>query len=114
MVPARKYAPNGDKHKAPNGFGSLCPHPFDAASAQELLTGAIEVEGTRRKLWAAAGKWCFCAHQTRPEANEWHGFPVIGSEVPERVLRALLERGLIDRHELRRLRKQRALPGHWP
>lgn len=76
---------------------------------------AVPVEGAgRNKRWAAAGSWVFCAHPTRLETGIWHGFPVIGSEVPERVLVALEASGQIDRRDRRRLAGQRALPPAWP
>ena len=109
----RRYEPHAGKHKWPIGFGSLCPHPFPMEVAQDLLDRAIADD---RRLWAASGRWCFCAHLTRTDGEEevWHGFPVIGAEVPDRVLRELRSAGFVDAREARRLRGQRALPEAWP
>ena len=107
----RKYEPN-EKHKHPKGFGSLCPHPFDLHDAQTLLDNAVD--GSGKKLWAAQGRWCFCAHPTRIEEGTWHGFPVIGGDVPERILRALEDAGHITKRERKTLRRQRELPEEWP
>jgi len=82
--------------------------------ADELLAAAIAVPGVgANKLWIARDRWCFCAHPS-PGVDTWHGFPVIGGDVDERVLRALNREGLISRGEMRRLRSQRALPEAWP
>ncbi len=67
------------------------------------------------KLWIAEGRWCFCAHPSPAEGPDaWHGFPVIGGDVDERVWRSLLEAELVTRREVNRLRGQRALPEEWP
>lgn len=113
-MPARTYVPS-EKHKWPKGFGSLCPTmPLEVPP--ELLGLAITVEGVgENKLWVARGDWCFCAHPS-PHAgpDAWHGFPVIGGEVDERVLAELQGSGLISARERRRLRKQKELPASWP
>lgn len=110
----RAYHPYSEKHKHPKGFGSLCPRmPTDVA--EDLLEKAVPVDGLGEgKLWAAAGEWCFCAHRS-PHAgpDAWHGFPVIGGDVDERVLNKLEEVGLINSREKRRLRSQRKLPDTW-
>lgn len=111
----RKYVPYTEKHKYPKGFGTLCPK-MTAENAQQLLDRAVPVpdEGAN-KLWAASGDWCFCAHPSPGAgADAWHGFPVIGGDAPERVLRACEAAGMITPRELRRLRAQRSLPGKWP
>ena len=112
---ARKYVPYPQKHKRPKGFGSLCPHDMTSDVAQALLEKAIFVpEVGSRKLWAATGRWCFCAHPSEHEGPDaWHGFPVIGGEVDERVLAELEAQGLITGRERRTLRRQRELPGSW-
>lgn len=111
MSAARVYLPY-EKHKEPKGWGSLCPHPFPGDVAADLLSRAVQVaEG---KLWSATGRWCFCAHPTRLELNTWHGFPVIGGEVPHTVLKLLVASGAISEAERRRLSKQRELPAEWP
>jgi hypothetical protein len=82
---------------------------------QELLQRAVPVDGVGAgKLWIASRDWCFCAHRS-PHAglDTWHGFPVIGGEVDERVLNQLEEAGLISAKEKRRLRRQRELPESW-
>ncbi|MBI4700715.1 MAG: hypothetical protein HY744_06055 [Deltaproteobacteria bacterium] len=111
----RAYVPYEQKHQWPKGHGSLCPQmPLEQARA--LLEQAIAVPAVgANKLWAASGRWCFCAHPS-PHAgtDAWHGFPVIGGEVDERVLHGLCREGQISRRELRRLRMQRQLPEAWP
>jgi hypothetical protein len=107
--------PYEEKHKWPKGYGSLCPRmPLEVAG--DLLSKAIEVPDVgANKLWVASGRWCFSAHRSPhagPEA--WHGFPVIGGEVDERVLYELCRQGYITRREMRRLRAQRELPEAWP
>jgi hypothetical protein len=84
-----------------------------ADESQELLQNALQLPDEPTVLWAISGEWCFAARPTRPELNVWHGYPVVGSEVPERVLRAMATHGRITRHQLRRLRKQRTLPHRW-
>lgn len=111
----RAYVPHEQKHKWPKGHGSLCPQ-MPGGAAAELLEKAIAVEGAgASKLWMASGRWCFCAHPS-PGAgpDSWHGFPVIGGDVDERVLAALHDLGHITRRELKRLRMQRQLPEAWP
>lgn len=112
----RRYFPYKEKHKWPKGFGSLCPSTMPEGLPQDLLERAVQVDGVgRNKLWSASGQWCFCAHpspQVGPDM--WHGFPVIGGEVDERVLIRLEAEGMITERERRRLRKQRALPRTWP
>lgn len=115
--PPRVYVPS-PKHKFPKGHGSLCPSELPRERAQLLLDAAIAVPEVRAKaLWAVDGSWCFMAYPTHPndaERPEWHGFPVIGVDVDERVLRALENRGRISRAQRRRLCKQRDLPKMWP
>jgi len=109
------YVPHEAKHKWPKGFGSLCPK-MPLADAQDLLERAIAVPEVRANaLWLAVGRWCFCAYPS-PHAglDAWHGFPVIGREVNERVFRALRDHGLIIKTEINRLRAQTELPDTWP
>jgi hypothetical protein len=111
----RTYVPH-TKHKWPKGYGSLCP-AMPEAEPGTLLDKAIAVPGVGEdsKLWFAIGRWCFCAHRS-PHAgpDAWHGFPVIGGDVDERVLRALRDQEYITRREMRQLRAQRELPEEWP
>lgn len=112
----RAYEPHKEKHKWPKGFGSLCPVDMSQAVPATLLAVAIQVPGVgANKLWVASGRWCFCAHPS-PNAgpDAWHGFPVIGGDVDERVWTALRNAGLVTDHEVRRLRRQRELPESWP
>ncbi len=110
--PTRKYEGNADKHKYPKGYGSKCPRDMPAADAQRVLDRAVSVD-TEKELWAVDGEWCFCARPTRIEQQIWHGYPVVGGHVPDNVLQALRDRGRITRQQLRRLRKQKVLPGSW-
>lgn len=110
---SRTYVPSM-KHKWPKGFGSLCPTKMPDDVPPGFLQRAISVEGVgANKLWFATGNWCFCAHPS-PGKDAWHGFPVIGGDVDERVWQALLERKLVTEREVRRFRKQRTLPAEWP
>lgn len=110
---ARAYVPYPEKHKWPKGFGSLCPKDLPEGLPQEFLNQAIAVAGVGlNKLWFASGSWCFCAHPS-PGEDAWHGLPVIGGEVDERVWQAMLEAGLISKREVRRFRTQRELPEGW-
>lgn len=112
----REYHPYEEKHKRPKGFGTLCPAEMTIDEAAQLLAVAVAVQGVgANKLWMASGRWCFCAHPSPgigPEA--WHGFPVIGGEVDERVWRVLHNEGFLTRGEVNRLRRQRELPESWP
>lgn len=111
----RIYVPHTARHKWPKGHGSRCPKmPTDEPAS--LLQRAIAAPGVGGgKLWIASGRWCFCCHRSPSEGNDaWHGFPVIGGEVDERVLEALQAEGAIDARQRRRLRSQRALPDAWP
>ncbi len=108
----RQYLPS-PKHKWPKGFGTLCP-ALPEADPQQLLQLAIQVPGVgNNKLWVASGRWCFCAQPSGGE-DVWHGFPVIGGDVDERVWTALEAAQLVTAVEVRRLRRQRALPEAWP
>jgi len=111
----RTYEPCEQKHKWPKGFGTLCPIGMTAEETQRLLDQAVSVPGqSTRKLWAATGRWCFCAHPTREEEGVWHGFPVPGRKAGERVLAALEAAGLLSHEQRRALRNQRTLPPEWP
>ncbi len=113
---ARVYVPYPEKHKWPKGFGSLCPHGMPASVPAELLQSAISVPGVgAKKLWIATSRWCFCAHpSTGVDEDTWHGFPVVGGDVDERVWAALVQQNILSRQQARRLRRQRELPGEWP
>jgi len=108
---ARRYEAS-QKHKWPKGFGSLCPAQMPSDVPQTLLQKAVQVPGMEGKLWAASGEWCFCAHPSRDDV--WHGFPVLGGEVDERVLDVLETCGMLTSRERKQLRKQRELPKSWP
>ncbi len=112
---AREYTPES-KHKHPKGFGSLCPTGVSKTDTGALLAAAILVPNAgANKLWAARGRWLFCAHRSTGRGpDSWHGWPVIGGEADERVLHELERAGLITGRERRRLRKQRELPPEWP
>lgn len=112
----RVYVPYEQKHKWPKGFGSLCPKRMPHTKPKKLLKKAVTVPGVgENKLWAAEGRWCFCAHPSPGEGDTaWHGFPVIGADVDERVWTALRNAEMLSDREIRRLRKQRELPEEWP
>ena len=109
---ALTYVPWKEKHKAPHGFGTWCPQLPDG-KAQLLLEGAVAdpaPESRSHKLYAIDGDWCFVAQPTRIEEGEYHGYPVPGAEVPERILKLLQKAGLISPATRRALRRQTNLP----
>lgn len=111
----KTYVPWKEKHKRPSGFGSWCPD-MPEGRAQDLLEAAIpdpDPASNSTKLYAVDGEWCFVANPTRIEKGIYHGHPVTGSEVPERVLRKLEELGRITRAQRSRLRRQSTLPGRY-
>lgn len=112
VTQARTYRPWIEKHKPPHGYGSWCPEMPDGR-AQALLAQAIpdpDPGSSSTKLYAVDREWCFIAQPTRLEIGEYHGYPVPGSEVPDRVLRELESVGRITRAERTRLRRQTKLP----
>ena len=116
MSAPRTYRPWVEKHKAPHGFGTWCPE-MPAGRAEELLQRAIpdpDPNARGHKLYVVDGVWCFVAQATRLETAEYHGYPVPGSEVPERVLKALVEQGMITAETRRLLRRQGELPEACP
>ncbi len=76
-----------------------------AESWTELLEAFPELE--REDIEAVA-------RPTRQGAGIWHGYPMIGSEVPEKILKLLMENGIISRQQRRRFRCQKKLPDDWP
>lgn len=112
---ARTYNPWREKHKAPQGFGSHCPAAMTDDEAQELLDEAVELpDESGNALWVVRGDWCFVARPTRLEENIWHGYPKVGSEISDRVLKHLHQMEKISRRQKRRFRKQKQLPKSWP
>lgn len=105
----RRYEPWLEKHKAPQGFGARCP-PMAPGLSQLLLERAVEDRGRPNsdKLYVVYGEWCFVAHKSR--AGVYHGYPVLGSDVPPRVLKQLEELGRITPRQRKRLRAQSGLP----
>src|SRR2546423_1743551 len=101
----RTYHPYVEKHKWPKGYGSLCPK-MQPSECEQLLSRALQVEGVGlNKLWVASGRWCFCAHPSPSAGSDaWHGFPVIGGDVDERVWTVLVTAGIITQREANRLR----------
>jgi hypothetical protein len=111
----RTYQPWVEKHKPPMGFGSWCPK-MPEGRAQALLDEAIadpDPQAMGGKLYAVDGDWCFVAQPTQVEREIYHGYPVPGAEVPERVLFALERVNRITRGQRNRLRRQAALPDHY-
>lgn len=104
---SRIYKPWREKHKWPKGFGSWCPR-MPEGRAQSILEDAIADPEGGSKLYGYDRGWCFVAQPTR--ADEYHGYPVPGAEIPEQVFRAFIEAGKITSAQRRRLRKQAALP----
>lgn len=101
-----------EKHEPPSGFGTWCPR-LPAGRASELLAGAVADPGPggdSTKLYAVDGEWCFVAHPSDATGDVYHGYPVPGAEVPERVLRRLVAAGRLTRGACNRLRRQQSLP----
>jgi hypothetical protein len=94
------------------GFGTTCPD-LPEGQAQTFLEQAVPGPEGNALFWVV-GDWCFAAHATDPQAGVYHGFPVLGSELDERVLRSLEERGVITRGQRNRLRRQREYPRRDP
>ena len=109
----RGYVPWVDKHKPPHGFGSHCPS-VPADFSQQLLEKAVAdpKKPASNRLYAVHGDWCFVAMQTR--AGEYHGYPILGKDVPPRVLKLLQERGDLTQQHRERLRVQAELPREDP
>lgn len=105
----RTYSPN-PKHKWPKGFGSLCPPHLCDDEACALLRRAIPSKYEANALYVIDGDWCFEARPTRIEIDEWHGYPVPGFEVPADIFTSLRAAGELTEGDVKRLRKQRALP----
>jgi hypothetical protein len=106
------YVPWKEKHKPPRGFGTWCP-AMPEGRAQQLLEQAIgdpDPQSNSTKRYAVDGDWCFVANPTRVEQEIYHGYPVTGSEMPDRVLKKLEELGRITAAQRARLRKQSVLP----
>jgi len=81
--------------------------------AQELLDQAIadpDPDSKSGKLYAVDGEWCFVAQRSEVSGELYHGYPVPGGEVPERVLYEMFRAERFPRGVLNRLRRQSALP----
>jgi hypothetical protein len=95
------------------GLRLTLPEEADDRRGTGLLDSAVAApEVSTNKLWTVQGQWCFCAHPSGDDV--WHGFPVIGGDVDERVWSALVKAGVISRKTAKRLRSQRSLPEDWP
>lgn len=82
-------------------------------SSQELLDRAVpdpDPDSNSTKLYAVVRGWCFVAQPTDLSNGVYHGYPVPGCEMPERVLKALERAGSITRADRARLRKQPSVP----
>jgi hypothetical protein len=111
----RLYEPS-PKHKEPKGYGTLCPKALTREEAQALLEVAVDDGLNETVLYAVESDWCFAARLTRrvEDGSVWHGYPILGRDVPEAILRAWRESGRIDRKQQKRLRQQRDFPKGWP
>jgi hypothetical protein len=97
-VPSLIYEPN-PKHKEPwqiGRKGSLCPRSMTEPERDRLVTESV-LEGGKR--YATDGSHAYCAQEHAP--GRLHGYPVGWKEVPERVRRAWLLEGKIDRRTVR-------------
>lgn len=123
----RKYKPNHKHKRGSHGTGpprwfpscdSLCPEDLDLSAAQALLdegiAGADPAHPDARALYAlheGAFYKAYCEGTEQDPAHGtvevWHGYPVrpelVPRQVPARVLRKFLERGLLQPAEYRRL-----------
>ena len=107
---ARRYEPWTEKHKAPRGFGSLCPVLPDGVSQRLLNTAIPHATSLGDRLYAVVGEWCFAAAATDAARGVYHGYPLAGIEVPPVVLRELEERGDITHAQRMRLMRQASVP----
>lgn len=111
------YEPN-PKHKFPKGYGTLCQRSVGLEHAQELLDRSVaddpDGRGLVRRRYSVCGPAAFEAklHHGSDDAPEscWHGYPILGSDVPQNVIDRWVEAGDLDRVAARRLRRQRTLP----
>lgn len=107
MSPVYKKHP---KHKWPKGFGSICPH-LSEVDAQKLLDRSVSIadDSGAVQRWVVYDVWVFRA-LSEDHGATWHGHPVIGADVPDRVMQQLVAAGHISDNKKRKLRKQDRLP----
>lgn len=79
---------NYRRHKAPDGWGSLCPDDVQVPWAQDLLDTGVEVAGD---VYNVDGEMCYRA-QTH-DVDKWHGHPIPWSRLPNAARRALISTG---------------------
>lgn len=93
---APKYAPS-PKHDV-GGWGM--PMDLEDSAAQQVLNNSVQ--GGKQRYGVSDGR----VYEFQPDnVGGWHGYPVPGNEFPTSVLRALLQRGDINKAEYGKLIK---------
>ena len=95
------YSTDGyQKHKWPNGWGSICPDDL-AESPQALLESGVRVGDS---VFNVCGDYALQARQHIE--GRWHGHPIPWSRLPAEAKNALIEAGrLTPAKYLKALRK---------
>lgn len=89
------------RHKAPEGWGSLCPEKMTIARAQELLDSGVDVGG---HVYNVDGELAYRAqHHT---AELWHGHPIPWSRLPNAARHALIAAGRLTDAQWRKAIRQ--------
>ncbi|MFU8807336.1 MAG: hypothetical protein ACNA8W_26240 [Bradymonadaceae bacterium] len=92
---------------------SLCPDDVDTEFAQELLAESVQGKDaahpdSKARYAMSQGRF-FKAYRTEDRAGieVWHGYPVseelVGEQIPARVLRVFVDRGLLTKAEYKKL-----------
>lgn len=108
----RRYEPWVEKHKPPHGFGSHCPAVPEGFSQRLLEQAVADPKKGGNRLYAVHGDWCFAAMSSND--GRYHGYPILGKDMPPAVLKLLQERGVLTRHQREKLRTQSELPSSDP
>jgi hypothetical protein len=98
MAPGDVYNPDGyDKHKEPNGWGSLCPATINLATAQQLLDSGVRVGDV---VFNVDGEFAYRAFEHSPQ--RFHGHPIPWSQLPAAAWRALIAAGRLTAKDYRK------------
>ena len=90
---------------------SLCPDDLSLSEAEDLLASSIEgrdvAHPDARARYAMDGQGRFFKGYSEDGGQTWHGYPVrrelVPRQVPTRVLREFVERGLLTRPDYKKL-----------
>lgn len=81
------------KHKAPKGWGSICPKDLpDGETAQTLLNSGVRIA---KAIYNVAGGLAFKAQEH--QSGKWHGYPIPWTRLPVKAAKKLIERDRLDR-----------------